>query len=207
MLKKVLLITGFLIFAFSIFFVSVFNSSAIKYPSSKLAEQIINCDEIPQVQYVLPYAGKILPDSPLWKIKALRDRIWFGVTASPLRRAELALLFADKRIVMSQILFDKGEYDVAVSTYTKAEKYLLVAVAEEKKARSRGINTDNYLIKLEMSSLKHTEIAERWIEYLPEDIKPFISKTEIYAEDSYKEAVNALYSRGLPVVKDPFNRD
>lgn len=207
MLKKALLVAGVLIFAFSIFFVSIFNSSAIKYPSSQLAEQRINCGEIPKVDYVLPYTGKILPDSPLWKIKALRDRVWFDVTASPLRRAELALLFADKRLVMSQMLFDKEQYDVAVSTYTKAEKYLLVAVGEEKKARNRGINTDSFLIKLEMASLKHTEIAEGWKSYLPEDIKPFISKTQIYAENSYKEAINALYSRGLPVLKDPFNRD
>lgn len=207
MLKKTLLILGVLAFAFSIFFVSIFNSSAIKYPSSLLAEQKINCGEIPKVNYPLPYTGKILPDSPLWKIKALRDRFWFGVTVSPLRRAELALLFADKRLVMSQVLFNKGEYDVAISTYTKAEKYLLLAVDEEKKARSRGINTDNFLIKLQMASLKHTEVAEEWIGYLPEDIKPFISKTEIYAENSYKEAKNALYSRGLPAIDDPFNRD
>lgn len=207
MLKKALLITGVLVFAFSIFFVSIFNSSAIKYPSSQLAEQKIDCGEIPKVDYVLPYTGKILPDSPFWKIKALRDRIWFGVTASPLRRAELALLFADKRLVMSQILFSKGEYDVAISTFTKAEKYLLISVSQEKKARSRGVNTDVFLTKLEMASLKHTEVAEEWIGYLPEDVKPYISKNEMYAENVYKEVRDMLYSRGLPVVKDPFNRD
>ncbi len=205
MFKKILLILAVVLFALAILFVSIFNSSAIKYPSSQLKEQNLDCLDIPKVDYILPYAGKILPDSPLWKLKALRDRIWFGVTASQIRRAELALLFSDKRLVMSQILYEKGEYDIAISTFTKAEKYLIIAAEEEKKAREQGLNTDDFLIKFANSALKHKEIAEGLINFVPEDVKPFISKTEIYADEAYNFAKDALYSRGIVPPKNPFN--
>ena len=207
MLKRTLLTVGVLVLASTILFISIFNASAIKYPSSNLDEQKQDYTDVPKVDYILPYAGRILPDSPFWKLKALRDKIWFGVTASPTRRAELALLFADKRLVMSQILYEKGAYDVAISTFTKAERYLIIAVEQEEKARQQGLNTDAFLIKLANSSLKHTEVAEELIQFVPEDVKPFISKTEFYAKDAYKAAQNALYARGLVPPKDPFNRD
>lgn len=207
MLKRTLLILGVLMLASAILFISIFNSSAIKYPSSNLGEQTENCFDVPEIDYVLPHAGKILPDSPFWKLKAIRDRIWFSATASQTRRAELALLFADKRLVMSRVLYERGEYDVAISTFTKAEKYLLVAAEQEKKARDQGLNTDDFLVRLAKSSLKHTETAEELMQFVPEDVKPFILKTEVYARETYKTARDALYSRGIVPPKDPFNRD
>lgn len=207
MLKRSILIIGVFAFALIVLFISIFNSSAIKYPSSKLQEQPLDCLNVPEINYSLPYAGRILPDSPLWKLKALRDKVWFSVTASQIRRAELALLFSDKRLVMSRILYERGEYDIAISTFTKAEKYLIIAVNEENEARSKGLNTDDFLIKLANASLKHIEIAEELIQYVPEDVKPFISKNEVYAKNAYEASKNALYSRGIVPPKDPFNGD
>lgn len=206
-MKKFVFVAGILSFAFIILFVSIFNSSSITYSLSSTPPQPTTNPAIPEINYILPYTGNILPDSPFWGLKALRDKLWFSVTPSHLRRAELALLFADKRLVMSQKLFERGETDIAISTFTKAEKYLPIAVAEEEIARPQGENTSEFLSKLAMAALKHKEIAENLILFAPEDARPFITKTEIYADNTFETARNILNSKGLPVPKNPFDRD
>src|SRR3989344_991141 len=82
---------------------------------------------VQKVEYYLPYPG-ILPDSPLYKVKALRDRISLWLITDPGKKAEKELLLADKRIGAAVALVDGGKDELAVSTATKGEKYLEQAV-------------------------------------------------------------------------------
>lgn len=206
-MKKYILAVCIFVIAFIVLLVSVFYSSAITYPVSDTSPQTnLEPGEL-AVNYPLPYAGKVLPDSPLWPLKALRDKIWFGITTSHIRRAQLALLFSDKRLVMSQKLFEKGKPEIAMSTFTKAEKYLPIAVEEELIARGQGINTDDFLIQLATAALKHKEVTEDLIYLAPENARPYIISTKTYADDTYEMARNALNSRGIPAPKNPFERE
>ena len=60
-----------------------------------------------EVAYELPFPGKVLPDSPFWVFKVIRDKVWYGLSFSHLKKAELALLFSDKRLGSAKILFEK----------------------------------------------------------------------------------------------------
>lgn len=205
MLKKITLFLGSFAVALVILLISIFNSSEIKYPVSKTHPQTAGEAKEVKIDYNLPHAGNILPDSPFWKLKALRDRIWLGVTTSHTRKAQLALLFADKRLVMTKILFEKGKADIALSTFTKGEKYFLLAIEEEKKARFKGMETGEFLQQLATSALKHREVAENLEDLAPEDAKPILIRTEIYAEDTYRTARDVLYSKGIEPPKNPFD--
>ena len=208
MLKKLLLVCGIFAFAFAILSVSILESSSVSYkftsqvPGSSALEK-----DVQEIDYQFPNPGEILPDNPLWVLKAARDRIWYLITPSPLRRAELALLFSDKRLVASQILFENKKPNIAISTLTKGEKYLAVAVADEALARSEGFDTSAFLNKLALASLKHREVIESLMPLVPEDGKPLVIETENYAENSYKAARDGLYSKGLPAPIDPFGGD
>jgi hypothetical protein len=208
MLKKLLLVCGIFAFAFAILSVSILESSSVSYkftsqvPGSSALEK-----DVQEIDYQFPNPGEILPDNPLWVLKAARDRIWYLITPSPLRRAELALLFSDKRLVASQILFENKKPNIAISTLTKGEKYLAVAVADEALARSEGFDTSAFLNKLALASLKHKEVIESLMPLVPEDGKPLVIETENYAENSYKAARDGLYSKGLPAPIDPFGGD
>jgi hypothetical protein len=206
-MKKIL--PAFVAFAvaFVILFVSIFNSSAITYRLSGIPPESASGPKVPEIDYVLPYTGSILPDSPLWGLKALRDKVWFALTSSHLRRAQLALLFADKRLAMSQVLFGRKEPDVAMSTFEKGEKYLPIAVSEEALARGEGADTSTFLSKLAMSALKHMEVAEDLIQLAPEDGKPLIIEMEKYADNTFEAASNTLKLKGLPIPKNPFTRE
>ena len=160
----------------------------------------------PAIDYTLPYPGGIHPDNWFWYFKVIRDRLQYMITRDPLKKADLALLFSDKRLSSSQILFENGKPDLAVSTLTKGEKYLEQAVADEAMARSVGVNTGDFLTKLANASLRHRQvIEEKIIPLSPEDIKPVVTKAEDYAKNTYKSSRDALNSKGIAVPKDPFN--
>lgn len=206
-MKKTFLVLGVFALAFCILLVSIFNSSAIKYPVLLETPPIPPDNSEEQINYIFPYMGRILPDSPLWTLKAVRDKVWFSVTPYNSRKAELALLFSDKRLLMAKELFKRGEAELALSTYTKGEKYLEIAVSEEAIARANGVNTDAFLVKLATAALKHKEVAESLIQLAPEDARPLIIKTEYYAKNTYELTRNALNSRGIPVPNNPFDWD
>jgi hypothetical protein len=208
MLKKILLVCGVFAFAFAILSISILQSTSISYSfKAQTSESAVLGAETLEINYQLPYEGRVLPDSPLWVLKAARDRVWFLITSSPLKKAELALLFSDKRLVSAQILFKNRKPDIAISTLTKGEKYLEVAVADEAVARSRGYDTSAFLQRLAVASLKHRQMIESLMPLVPEDGKPYVIKSENYSKNSYSEAKDALNSIGLPVPIDPFIGD
>src|SRR5688572_14880920 len=92
---------GILVFAlaFGILSVSLVKGTASSFASSGILSQEVLGTQIPQIEYSLPYAGGVMPDSPLWPIKAARDRAWYIISLDPLKKSQLNLLFSDKRLV------------------------------------------------------------------------------------------------------------
>jgi len=201
------------VLAFAILSVSVLRScsvtSAYGYTAPTPIAKTVSAltpTPTPTIDYVLPYPGGILPDSFLWYLKAARDKFQYIITTESMKKADLALLYSDKRLGASLTLFQNKKPDVAASTLTKGEKYLEEAANEEVAARKAGINTNDFLIKLANASLKHRQIIEEQIMPLaPENIKPEIVKAEDYSKNIYKSSVSILGSKGIAAPKDPFN--
>lgn len=211
MLRRIAVIISVFIFAFGILFTSVLRTAAVKYEFSESPRIVENTEasvlgeEVINIDYYLAYPGRVLPDSPLWPLKALRDRIWLWITTNPTRRAELKLLFADKRIAMGKILFEKGKPEIGYSTLTKAEKYLEEASNAEKQNREKDMDTSEFLSRLAKASLKHAQVMKEIIDLAPEDAKPLVIQTEDYAKKVYEDARNGLQELGLPVPENPFD--
>jgi len=206
MLTKVLLIAFTLLVAFTILFASILRTASVRYefnspPSANVNESLENEEKI---DYFLAFPGKVLPDSPFWPLKALRDKIWLLFTTNPLRQAELKLLFADKRIGSSQILFEKGKEDIGLSTLTKAEKYLEEATLKEEEVRRTGIDTSEFLLRLSKASLKHYEITQGLLEIASGNVKPIIVQTQEYSKKSFERARNGLLEKGKSPLQNPF---
>ena len=207
-MKKLLLVSGVFVFAFAILSISILQSTSISYSfKAQVSKSSVLGENSQNVDYQMPYEGRVLPDNPLWVLKAARDKIWFLITSSPSRKAELALLFSDKRLMSAKILFENKKPDIAISTLTKGEKYLETAVAQEKLARSKGFDTSIFLARLAVASLKHRQIIESLMYLVPEDGKPLVIRMENYSKESYLSAKDALNSKGLPVPINPFDGD
>lgn len=206
MFKRTLFIFSFLSFSLLFLYGSIFRSSSVlKYSFTLSAQEASETEDDINIDYILPYQGKVLPDSPIWFIKAARDRIQLFFTRDNVKRSELNLLFSDKRLVSSRILFEREKPELASSTLEKAEKYLERAYEEERTARENGKDTANLVLKIANASLKHrAEIEEAIFPLAPAGLKPEIIKSLNYSKRIYSESRNALLDVGIEPPNNPF---
>ena len=109
------------------------------------------------VNYYLPYPG-ILPDSPLYRIKAARDIVSTWFTFDPESKAEKELFLADKRINAAVALIEGGKSNLGLTTATKAEKYLEQSVNRTVGLQKSGRDVKSLLGKQAVSIQKHNQI-------------------------------------------------
>lgn len=132
----------------------------------------------PSIEYFLPYPG-ILPDHPLYPIKALRDKILSILISDSVKRVEFSLLIADKRLNMGIFLSEKGKEELAETTVSKGEKYLNTAVDQFSLLKNKENGPDALLDKLKKSSIKHEEV-----------IKSLKKKAAQAQQDGYESSLN-----------------
>ncbi len=208
MIRKIALFSLAIGFASAILLISVLRTASVKYVFSQApVVQIPGGDKEKtiEINYPLVYPGRVLPDSFLWPIKVIRDKVWLIITTNPLKKAEILLLFADKRLGSAELLLKKEKSELAVSTLTKAEKYLEQAVNQEQKTRKKGIETGQFLERLALATLKHRQIIEENILYLcPEDAKQIVVQVNDYPKRLFQKVKTALIEVGRPIPESPF---
>lgn len=206
MLRQGAIVIASLVFASSVLFTSIFRTASPQYVFSQAGQVESATTEWGEdvIDYYLPYPG-VLPDHFLWPIKALRDKLWLLVVRDSGKRAEVLLLFADKRVGMARELVRGGKPELGVSTATKAEKYLEQALAEAEKAQAKGTSMDAFYERIAKSSLKHEEVLSALMKISSEDARPVLNKTLGYPKGVYEKATHKLNELGrpVPVVPEP----
>lgn len=202
---------GVLVFtlAFIVISISFVQTSKTKHVFAKYTEEEANIlGESTQmnVDYTFGYPGKVAPDNNMWVFKAIRDRIAYQMTLDPIKKAEMALIFADKRIQFSKQLFQKEKSELALSTLTKGEKYLEEASNQIKIAETKKMDTAPFLRKLALASLKHRIEIDEMLKIAPESAKPEIIKTQDYPKNVYKQCRDNLNSKAVEAPKNPYDR-
>lgn len=152
MVRK-LVVTFFLII-FVLAFFNVKNASA----------QSIDLDGR-EVPYTLPYPG-LLPDHPLYFLKAVRDRVQDVFIVDRLENAKLYIHYSDKRANAARSLAEKGRNDMAITTMSKAEKYALKVPDLLKKTKKK--DRVEVIEQAKTSNQKHKQLIEEFLKELPE---------------------------------------
>lgn len=140
----------------------ILTSSALSVRASNSIISSISITPVPTIEYNLPYPG-ILPDNPLYLLKTLRDKILIFFTSDGIKKAQLNLLLSDKRLAMGQILWEKGNSELSISTITKAEKYLLNSSLDLVTLKKQDKLPPGLADKVALAAKKHTEIIEEMI--------------------------------------------
>ncbi len=155
--RFLLLIILVIVVPFATYFVLGASSSSINTPQEKVA-------------YNLPYPG-LLPDSPLYLTKIVRDFINDFLTRDNFKKAELYLLYSDKRAAMSLVLAHKGKNQLAIDTFAKGEKYFLKIPNLLKSVKKQGGQApSNFFETLKLSNAKHKELIEELMKILPQGL-------------------------------------
>ena len=121
------------------------------------AQQISTSTASLNVDYTLPWTG-ILPDNPLYFLKALRDNAYSFLITDPLKKSEYDLLMADKRLGAAEILVNEGKVNLAITTLSKSGNYFYLAIQQATLAKKQGKNADEIISKLVTASLKHQQV-------------------------------------------------
>ena len=125
---------------------------------------------VPQVDYELPYPG-LLPDSPLYFLRMIRDRAISFLISDPLKKSEFDLLQADKRLNAGIYLFNKGKISLALSTISKAENYFEQALVKMGEAKIEGKSINEIEKKLRNALKKHRQELEYMTQKVSKNIK------------------------------------
>lgn len=176
--RYILLIVFLVTLPFAAYFaINASSDTLIKTPQEK-------------VIYNLPYPG-LLPDSPLYIIKAVRDKITELLTRDNLKKAQLYLLYSDKRVAMSLALAQKGKSQLAIDTFSKGEKYFLMIPDLLIAAKKQGAQAPSSFVEtLKQSNAKHKELIDELIKILPQGLNGSLTQLS----DLNQKASNAIIS-------------
>lgn len=157
-----------------IIIVSLLVIASLLFVQTSFAQDVAS--ESAQNSYQLPYAG-LLPDSPLYFLKALRDRIIEFLISDPIKKSEFDLLSADKRLSMGMALFDKKEYSLSESTISKGENYMEDGINKIREAKGEGRQIDpSLIVNYDLSTKKHKEIINGLVDRSNGSIKEKFKK-------------------------------
>lgn len=202
-LRNVALVMALLVFVAGVFGASVWQTAAQSASENYNLEMVAEeeaTESVPgqateperkEVDYFLAYPG-ILPDNLLYPLKMIRDRILLFLTTDPLKKAELYLLFADKRVGAAKALIEGNKLDLGITTLTKAEKYLEKAIDQERVAHQAGKETAAFLGKLSKAALKHEEVILGFEEKITNEVRPVYDSALQYARQGYQRVMEII---------------
>ena len=176
-MKKRLLLIGFFFGCFILMFTLACAQEANPIATSQPVGK--------GTEYALPYPG-ILPDHFLYPLKMVRDKILLFLTVDSLKKADLLLLFADKRLGAGRALVEGGKVDLGVSTLTKAEKYLEQSLVQVQEAQKTGKDPAVFYEKLTKSALKHGEVLQGLSAQVSEEARAVIEQMRHYSLRVYE---------------------
>lgn len=140
-------------------------------------------------KYQLPYPG-LLPDSPLYSLKMLRDRLVSMLISDTAKKAEFNLLQADKRINAGWYLFIQGKYDLALETISKGQNYFEDAIAKMQGAKKEGIDVTVLLKNLPEAGKKHEQLLADMVKQAPKERKQAFTDLYNRTHDLYQQVKN-----------------
>lgn len=146
-MKKLLLIFGVVLLLSTTLTVKV-----------QAAETNATSDSQTEIQYHLPYPG-ILPDSPWYFFKVVRDSVVRQMVRSQPERSFYEIFLADKRMAAAEGLMVKGKFPLAAVTAMKAEELLINASKDGLKQKNSDL-----ISKLVVSQTKHREILVKLLD-------------------------------------------
>lgn len=121
------------------------------------------------VEYDLPFPG-ILPDNPLYKVKKFRDGMWLFLTRDQMKKAELLLLFSDKKISMAQNLAEKKKWSLAQDTLVKSQDDVEKMIEFVDLSEKIGVApSDDFIRRARSSNEKHAEVIRNILSVAPQD--------------------------------------
>lgn len=169
---KILLTVLALLSALFILVLSVLSSVLSLSSNPSILQRTLYTDE------------QILPDHVSYPVLMVLDRVRLEI-ATPIERVYLQTEYANRRLIYAQALLEKGNADLAVTTLTKGQKYLLYAAI--------AVNDHSEVPRLKNHVIKT-------IQYHVRSIQATLDSDNVLFSDSQRASVNSLNEELLVVL-------
>lgn len=178
----------------STFFLFVFSISA-SVTSFAQTTVLSPTPTYKNVDYTLPYPG-LLPDNPLYPLKAFRDKVISMFISDPLKKAKFDLLQSDKRINASLYLYNQqhDKEDVIMNTISKGENYFEDGIAQIRQAKVQGEDSRDIVRLYSKASQKHIEILRLMESKTAGDFKTGLKNDEMRVL-GFEKTVGSMVSK------------
>lgn len=162
------------------------------FSSSVLAQERVSttsANTSKPIEYALPYPG-ILPTSPFYPFKMLRDHVIGYLISDPLKKAEFSLLQADKRLQagVALLLEDKNKSELAFSTISKGENHFTEAFKQVEEAKRQKKDIYDMGVRLSVAARKHEEVLKSISSSVPPSEKRIYEKELSRVREYIKKA-------------------
>lgn len=174
------------------FFTSIFFSSQVYAQTPSTTENSNSSTQSAKtsVNYQLAFPG-ILPDSPFYKLKVLRDKIILKTLKDPSKKISFYALQADKQLLAASMLVEKGNIKLAKETALKGENNYSLIVREFYNTKTKPTKKQFDLLK--NASLKHQEVIKIMIKRVKtEDQATF--KNVLYFSETNLKMIEKLFN-------------
>lgn len=164
----------------------------LTFPNFAFAEKVSGSSSptpSPTIDYGLPYPG-ILPGSPIYPVKVLRDRLVEFFISDPLKRGEFYLLQADKHISAAQVLASQSSknFSVAETTVSKGENYMELSLSQLPTIKALQLDDTNLLHRIITALKKHQEVIKGLEKDAPGEVRSGLEQSRERAAEMQKKA-------------------
>jgi hypothetical protein len=159
--------------------------------NSSESAQAVNLSATDLSDYTLPYPG-ILPDSPLYILKTIRDRLVGFLISDLVKKSAFNLLQSDKRLQSGVYLIDDSKnYQLAEATISKGENYFEDALNTISDARKQGMDVNAVENNLVKAASKHRQVISVLLKKAPQKYSESF-KILLTRMDKLEKKANAL---------------
>lgn len=172
-MKRLWMTLAGIFFGFGILLTSLFRQTHVSNPQvlDRFAAGIEYSTQSAQpLAYRLPYPG-ILPDSPLYVFKMVRDRMRLVVTQRPVQRVDLYISYGDKRVGAAYYLAQGNKIPLAYSTALKGLSYMDHALTTLERESFSAEQNQRLSKKLHLSLMAHSKTLQEVVLMLEGDAR------------------------------------
>lgn len=134
----------------------------------------------------------MLPGNPFYFLEMLSERIGNFFTFNEIKKADRLFNLAEERLAEAEELADLGKSQRAEKATEKYEKYLAKALKKVEKAKEKGKDTDEVLVKIAEGTVKHQLKLAEVHEKVSKEAKEAIEHTMEESMKGYDKALEAI---------------
>lgn len=139
----------------------------------------------------LPNPG-LTPDSPLYFLDTLGEKIGMFFTFGAERKAEKAMKYAEEKLAEVRAMAEENKPEAVEKANQKYQEFLDLANKKTKEAKEKGKDVERLVTLISEKTLNHQEVLLEVFEKIPEQARSGIKKAIEVSKKGFETAIEVV---------------